>query len=202
MSGETVGQSPPPLSGSVAFAWGCLLEGAVLLAAFVLAKRVGVPFLATFRWNVMDALLGVAASVPLLAMFHWLIRTSWPPVSGITRFLEEVVRPVIAGWSLWQMAVVSLLAGVCEEILFRGVLHGWIALHWGAGPALIVASLVFGLAHCVNPAYAVVAAAIGAGFGGLWLWNGNLLVPIVAHTTYDFMALLYLLRLNPWRMTG
>jgi hypothetical protein len=199
MSGETSSQTTPLFPSTAVFVWGCLLEGALLIAAFGLARLAGVPFLATLRWNVMDALLGVAASVPLLALFLWLMRTAWPPVSGITRFLEEVVRPVIGGWSLWQMAVISLLAGVCEEILFRGVLQGGLALHWGTGPALIVASLVFGLAHCVNPAYAVVAAAIGAGFGGLWLWNGNLLVPIVAHAIYDFVALTWLARIRPPR---
>ncbi len=198
MLGETAGQSPPPLPGTVAFTWGCLLEGALLIAAFGLARLAGVPFLATLRWNVMDALLGVAASVPLLALFLWLMQTAWPPVSGIARFLEQVVRPVIAGWSLWQMAVISVLAGACEEVLFRGVLQGGLALPWGTVPALVVASLVFGLAHCVNPAYAGVAAAIGCGFGGLWLWTGNLLVPIVAHATYDFAALVYLARFR-WR---
>jgi hypothetical protein len=197
MSGETT--TTLALPGSVAFAWGCLLEGALLIAAFGLARLAGVPFLATFRWNVMDALLGVAASLPLLALFLWLMRTSWPPVSGAARFLEEVVRPVIGGWSLWQMAVISMLAGVCEEILFRGVLQGGLTLHWGAGAALIVASLVFGLAHYVNPAYAVIAAAIGAAFGGLWLWKGNLLLPMVAHATYDFVALVYLARLSQRR---
>jgi membrane protease YdiL (CAAX protease family) len=43
----------------------------------------------------------------------------------------------------------------------------------------------------------VVAAAIGAGLGGLWLWNGNLLLPIVAHATYDFVALICLARIRP-----
>jgi len=189
----------PALPGSVGFAWGCLLEGALLIVAFGLARWLGVPLLPTLRGSVLDALLGIAAGVPLLALFFWLMRSAWRPVCGVVRFLEEVVRPIIAGWSVWQMAVISALAGTSEEALFRGVLQGGLTLSCGAGLALLVASLTFGLAHCVNATYAVVAAAIGAGFGGLWLWTGNLLTPIVAHATYDFVALVYLARLSPRR---
>ena len=46
-------------------------------------------------------------------------------------------------------AVMSLAAAVCEETLFRGVLQQYGADHIGALPALIVTSLLFGLAH--NP---------------------------------------------------
>ena len=175
------------------------MEGALLIAAFGLARLLGVPLLPTLRWSATDALLGVAASVPLLALFFWLMRSAWRPVCCLVRFLEEVVRPIITGWSLWQMAVISALAGTSEEVLFRGVLQGGLTLHCAAGLALLAASLMFGLAHCVNATYAFVAAAMGAGLGALWLWTGNLLVPMVAHTTYDFVALVYLARFSARR---
>jgi membrane protease YdiL (CAAX protease family) len=46
-------------------------------------------------------------------------------------------------------AAMSLAAAVCEETLFRGVLQQYGADYIGAVPALIVTSLLFGLAH--NP---------------------------------------------------
>ena len=55
-----------------------------------------------------------------------------------------------------------------------------------------MASLLFGIAHAITPAYLVLAALIGEYLGGLWLWTGNLLAPIIAHAGYDFIALWYL----------
>ena len=55
---------------------------------------------------------------------------------------------------------------------------------------------MFGLLHPITRAYAVIAALLGAYLGGLWLAGGNLLTPIVAHALYDFVALVYLLRLR------
>jgi membrane protease YdiL (CAAX protease family) len=53
-------------------------------------------------------------------------------------------------------AVMSLAAAVCEETLFRGVLQQYGADYIGAVPALIVTSLLFGLAH--NPVPGTVYA--------------------------------------------
>ncbi len=185
---------PVTRPGSVLFAWGCALEGALLIAAFGLAKLTRVPLLATVQWNVRDTLVGLAGCVPLLGLFLWLRRTPWKPVSGIARFLDEVIRPRIVPWPIWWMAIVSVVAGVSEEVFFRGFLQGGLAMRWGMGPALVAASLVFGFAHCVNAAYAGVAAVIGAALGGLWLGTGNLLAPIVTHASYEFVALVWLAR--------
>jgi membrane protease YdiL (CAAX protease family) len=57
--------------------------------------------------------------------------------------------------------------------------------------------VLFGLLHPITPTYAVLAALMGAYLGGVWLASGNLLVPIVAHALYDFIALAYLLAPPP-----
>ena len=92
---------------------------------------------------------------------------------------------------LWQLAVISLLAGVCDqEVFFRSVFQGGLATHIGAIPAL-VASVIFGFFHLVTKTYAVIATLIGAYLGVLWLAAGNLLAPITTHAVYDFVALVY-----------
>ena len=90
--------------------------------------------------------------------------------------------------------MISLLAGLCEESLFRGVIQAKLAGSVGPMPAIILASLLFGLCHFVNWAYAIVAAAIGFYFGLIWQFTGNLLPPITTHALYDFAALVYFLR--------
>jgi membrane protease YdiL (CAAX protease family) len=93
-----------------------------------------------------------------------------------------------------DLALVSISAGVGEELLFRGFLQAAIADWTNPWIALAIASLLFGLAHFITPMYAVLATLLGAYLGGLWLACDNLLAPIVTHALYDFLALVYLLR--------
>ena len=95
-----------------------------------------------------------------------------------------------------QLAVISLLAGFCEESLFRAVVQGGLTGALGMKAALAVASILFGLCHLVNGASAVIATFIGLYLGLLWSFTGNLLVPMVTHGVYDFAALIYLLRIR------
>ncbi len=88
----------------------------------------------------------------------------------------------------------SLLAGVGEELFFRGVLQPELISWTGTLAGLIAASVVFGLLHAITPTYALLATAVGAYLGWLALASGNLLGPMIAHGVYDFFALAYLIR--------
>jgi len=57
--------------------------------------------------------------------------------------------------------------------------------------------LSFGLAHCLTPAYAVLAAIVGAYLGSLFALTGNPLLPILAHALYDLPALAILPAVKP-----
>ena len=117
------------------------------------------------------------------------------PVGAIGRlmhFVEVTVKPLFRDCRVSDLLLVSILAGVGEELLFRGLvqvgLEGWLG-KWGA---LGVASVVFGLAHCMTREYVVFAAGLGLLLGLLAIATGNLLAPIIAHAGYDFLALLML----------
>src|SRR6266567_3525912 len=70
-------------------------------------------------------------------------------------------------------------------------------LRWPVGPLgkikkffdeqfrLVLASVLFGVAHAITLTYALLAAAMGAWLGWLWLWCDNLLPAILAHALYD-----------------
>lgn len=92
------------------------------------------------------------------------------------------------------MIVVSLLVvGPAEELLFRGVIQGLLRRAWSAWPAIVLASLVFGLIHVPavtgGPAekltYAAVAAVLGGVLGYVYERTQNLLVPALAHGGYN-----------------
>ncbi|MCG8584479.1 MAG: CPBP family intramembrane metalloprotease, partial [Pirellulales bacterium] len=95
---------------------------------------------------------------------------------------------------LWHFAVISVLAGLGEELLFRALLQSALIDWLGVWPGILVAGLLFGLAHPLSRTYIVVAAAIGIYLGWLFAATSNLLVPIIAHALYDFIALVYLSR--------
>jgi uncharacterized protein len=185
--------------GARFFRLACAVEGGLALAAILLGSWLGVPVLAGLRGSLADGLLGLVASLPLLLLFRILHTSAWTPLRDIRSFLEQVMEPALSGWSIRQMAVVSTLAGLGEECFFRGLLQSGLTGRTGPATALVLTSLLFGLCHRVNWPYAIVAALIGAYLGWLWLASATLLVPVVAHATYDFLVLLYLLRLRHGR---
>jgi hypothetical protein len=172
----------------------CLFELGLLAAAQGFGALLNLKVAQQVRWNWKDAAAGTLAALPLLALFWLLLGSRLKPLVQIRQFLDDVVRPVFGRWPLWQLGVISLAAGVGEEMLFRGVVQGglsrWLGTAWG----LALASALFGLAHVVNWAYAIAAALIGAYLGTVWLLTGNLLAPILTHALYDFCALVYFLR--------
>jgi hypothetical protein len=128
--------------------------------------------------------------------FWWLLKSKAKASGRIRRFIENILRPALEEWSVGQLLAISVLAGVCEEVLFRGVAQGGLEQWLGPVAALILASAIFGVCHWITPTYALVAGLMGCYLGGLWWWSGNLLTPVVTHVAYDFVALVWLLRVR------
>jgi membrane protease YdiL (CAAX protease family) len=122
----------------------------------------------------------------------WSTRTSMPPFPQVRRDVERLVVPLFRGASWWDMLLIALLAGVGEELFFRGLLQPGLAGSIGAWTALILTSALFGVLHWVTPPYAALAGLVGLYLGAFMAVSGNLLVPILVHALYDFFALRYL----------
>ena len=167
-------------------------EGGLSLLALGLGWLLGQPPLGKIHWSPRDFGLGIAATLPMLLGFAICVR--WPvgPLARIKRFSEEFIRPFFRPCTWYDLAAISIVAGIGEEALFRGVFQGAVG-HWlGTGYGLAIASILFGLLHLITPTYALLAAACGAYLGGLLLLTDNLLVAILPHALYDFVALTYL----------
>ncbi|GDY21183.1 hypothetical protein LBMAG56_25290 [Verrucomicrobiota bacterium] len=179
------------------FLQACLVELALLALAALAAGFTGRAPLADLHWNLRDACLGTAATLPPLAAFFWTLKSPAAPFARIRQFLDHTLLPLMRNWSLWQLALISAIAGVSEEALFRGFLQGWLRDHLGFVPALLLASAAFGFAHPITLGYALVVGIIGLYLGQLWELTGNLLTPIITHALYDFAALVWYLRTPP-----
>lgn len=176
---------------------GVLVEGGLAVLACLLGWALGQPVWERWHWSGRDAALGAVASLPMLLAFALCLW--WPvgPLRRIRQFCEEVVQPLFAPCSLVDLAVISLLAGVGEEMLFRGVLQEALSARLNPWLGLAAASAVFGFLHPITPSYIILAAAMGAYLGGLWLATGNLLTVSVTHALYDFLVLAYLADKGP-----
>ena len=169
-------------------------EGGLLLLAVVVAWLLGVSLFEQVRFGWHGVWLSVAGTCPLLLLLVWGTHSRWKPFTQLFREIEGQVLPLFAHCSVLELAVISVLAGLAEESLFRGVLQVALA-DWINPPlALLVASGLFGLAHFITPTYALLALVIGLYLGWMLMISDNLLVPILVHAMYDFVALVYLVR--------
>ncbi len=177
-------------------------EGGLGLLAWALGWLIGQPPLESFRWDWNDAALGVGATIPPLLMLAIAIR--WPirPIVRIRRFCDAVIRPLFQDCSLFDLAVISALAGIGEEMLFRGVIQAGFSRWLGRWGGVAAGSALFGLAHPITPTYALWAGLMGMYLGSLWIATGNLLIVIIAHAVYDLVALWYLVRSDAVPMAG
>ncbi len=176
--------------------WLYLFEGGLGLIAIGLGWLFGIDPAGDANWNWRAVAWGLAGTLPMVGMLPLLVRSSWPPLKRLVNLIDEVAVPLLGRRSVWELALLSLLAGVGEELMFRGLLQGGLGRHLGDGWALAAASVVFGMCHALTRTYAVLATLIGLWLGGLWLLAGNLVAPMLAHALYDFFALVYLLRLR------
>ena len=85
--------------------------------------------------------------------------------------------------------MVAITAGVCEEILYRGLLLATLVSLVGTWPAVAITSLIFGLGH----AYQGIAGIVKTGLIGLVLalltvGSGSLFIAIVLHAVVDLTS--------------
>jgi len=170
-----------------------LVEGGLVVLALALGWLVGLSPALAIKWNWFDALRGVVLTIPLLLVGFLLLRWPFGPFRRIKQFTYEILCPLLAPCTRTDLLGISVLAGFGEEMLFRGVFQAVFTRWLNTGLSLLLASALFGILHAVTFTYAVLAFAMGAYLGGIWLLTENLLVPIIAHTLYDFVLLWYLL---------
>jgi uncharacterized protein len=165
-------------------------EAGLALLAVGLGRVLGISPLAQLQPGWRSFLWGVLATPPLLLALIWVLKRQNGRLRQLVDFVVGQLGPLLAGRSAAELALLAALAGVGEELLFRGVVQAGLARLVPTPLALFSASILFGLVHFATSTYAVVAGLMGLYLGGLFLVQGSLLAPIVTHALYDFVALL------------
>jgi membrane protease YdiL (CAAX protease family) len=171
-----------------------LFEAGLGFVGVVIAWVAGVGMANQLVPSQPAVLRGIAASLPMIVLLVGCYKSSWQPLIRLRREVEKVVSELFADCGWLEFALVSIAAGIGEEVLFRGVLQplviGW-TVPW---VGIVVVALLFGLAHALTHTYFVLATLIGLYFGWLAFAYDDLIAPIVAHAVYDWFALMFIQR--------
>lgn len=170
-----------------------LFEAALIPLALLLAVPLGLEPWHAFRVSPAMVVAGVIGTVPLIAALTVSARVAAGWFEEIHALVRPLIESVFRGRGVLAVIAVSALAGVGEELLFRGVIQSGLSASYGAWPGLLVASVLFGVVHALSRAYFVLATVMGLYLGTLYQVTGNLLLPAIVHGLYDALAIGYLL---------
>ena len=107
----------------------------------------------------------------------------------------ELMKSYLAAKSIWglffNLFMVALIPAVGEEFLFRGTLQR-IFSEWFRSEHLAVwtTAILFSLMHYQFLGF-IPRILLGALFGYLFLWTGNIWVPVLAHFVNNAVAVVY-----------
>jgi hypothetical protein len=180
------------------FAMAVMVEGGLALAAALFAWFFSVSlrnqFPPTGELLAVALARGLAATLPMLLVFWLLVNSRRPVLRQLRDQVDWLIHEMFPTGSIPQFAMVALLAGVGEELLFRGALQTKLGQWTTPIVGLLLTSVLFGLAHALSKLYFAFAVAVGAFLGWLAFQFNDLIAPMVAHGLYDFLALVYLSR--------
>ncbi len=144
-----------------------------------------------------DIALGLCAGLPPLLLIVALelnLDQYLPGLKDVRHNIHTVLMPLVEHIRLSEMILLALLAGVSEEVFFRGILQREVGV--------VLASVLFGLCHALSTSYVVWAILVGGYFGWLAQWEGHFWVPIIAHATVDLVGLWYISRVMGPRLAS
>jgi membrane protease YdiL (CAAX protease family) len=147
----------------------------------------------SFNWQTLG--LGVIAAFGFVVIYSfWQIIVSRvsarirsdESTSHLVRLLPRKWLPLVGLFLL-----ISLEAGLLEEIFFRGIIQAHGSIFLPALWAAVLGGVLFGIAHF----YQGVSGVIGTSALGVWLGityavTGNILVPVIGHFLGDFACMM------------
>lgn len=91
---------------------------------------------------------------------------------------------------MWSMILAVGVAPIVEEIMFRGLLFGYLRSHLGRWSSIFLSALIFAAIHPQGAIGLVPLTAIGCMLAFLREWRGTLVAPMVAHACVNGGTLL------------
>jgi membrane protease YdiL (CAAX protease family) len=168
-----------------------LLEAGLAILALSLMWATGVR--AEVSMQPRDLAFGVVVGVALAFLAIVIVLLPLGLLEQLRRDVDFVVA-LFAESPVAHLVLISLFAGVCEELFFRGFVQTWLQESVGVHVAVAVAAALFGLAHAISRSYVLFAFMLGAALGYLYAVTGSLPAVMAAHAAYDLAALVFGMR--------
>ena len=186
-----------------------IFEGAMALIGALLSLLCGLDLSKAFLTsNSVELLwhlgLGIVFAACLGVFFTILELVPFDSLQRASEKAKEIVCETLNNTTRFNRFLICMLAGIGEEILFRGFIFVVIFEFWPWGlefnmniiAAIAISSILFGLGHSITRLYTIITGLMGVVFCLVFLWTGSLIAPIVAHALYDFFAMEFALREN------
>ncbi len=158
--------------------------------ALASAQVLGLPAreLLPRRWPGAVPLLLAVCVAPATLTFGVLATTVHQVVAPFDPFwakvLEEAILPLSGGLGL---ALIALLPGICEELLFRGVVFSLLRRGFSDRVALVLQAALFAVMHLYLFRW-LPTFGLGLAAGWLVLRTGSLLPAMVLHVVHNALA--------------
>ena len=189
-------ENTPPIDPDKFFKTACYFEGSLILVAIVLGWVADIDPFENIHFSELAVVYGVIGTIPLILLFLSMEFMEIESLQEIRKILIDTLGPSLQKQNWADFFILAMLAGISEEILFRGVIQPWMELSWGMTAGLIASSLLFGFVHAVTPLYIVIATLMSIYLGLALDYGGqrNLLTPVLIHGLYDFVAFILIMK--------
>ena len=141
--------------------------------------------------------IGVLVGSALALGMELVSRLPIRSIQKLERSMQSQLHSLLGPMSVPDLLLLSLSAGIGEELLFRGLIQGW----WmslaesqtflQALPGILLSAACFGFAHPLSKAYIALAAFAGFLFAVLYWATRDLLACVLAHAIYDAIICVY-----------
>ncbi len=145
----------------------------------------------SLRWPGMLALVAGGligfGMVPWVEFFAQIQNRFWEP-GPTQRALEELIFSALRAHPITIPILVGVLAGVCEELLYRGPIQAGLMRRMPKWVALVIGGLLFSAAH-LDVHGMPLRMLIGIVLGWMVVYTGSIFPAMIAHAVYDAAAL-------------
>ncbi|MBI5123695.1 CPBP family intramembrane metalloprotease [Candidatus Roizmanbacteria bacterium] len=145
----------------------------------------------------------VVCSLLLYLSFGLATGSLWGTILAVIRDVTDMSRFSTANTLAWGLILVRvfLLAGLAEELFFRGMLFGWLRQRFSARMTILITALLFTVEHYYLILFPV-AFIFGLAVGWLRERTGSILPGLIVHILTDGLLLLIAYILTQYHVAG
>ncbi len=165
---------------------GLLIEIFIIVPAGFYVWRLRMPFFKTFRLHPISLrLVGISVLIALSSLIVFdemdrLVNMVFPMPAWFEAAIRTAVQIESLADAVLLIGMVVLVAGVAEEMLFRGMVQRSIETYLDPAMGIVLSSVIFALAHFV-PWTALQITFMGLLLGYLAWKSGSILPAIILH---------------------